>query len=228
VLHALDNCPHLLVKVKPHPMMPQSELMRHCGIDAVPGHFQFVEGGLDEWLDRARFIISAGSAVLYEAVAAGVPAIAVGREGGLNLNPLAWLTPQYERGTSTKNIPGTSYGHGHLNSAGLRGFKADVAARAVPEHGGDYEACSTDTVSALDAPCVTCYAPDDIRLAAERLWNLSAADRRHRELDAEAFRRTSFNPTNDDTLRAFVEDLIETPTSSSQVAITNCKLRIRN
>lgn len=79
------------VKVKPHPMMDRDELLRACEIQSLPTGFEFVAGGMDEWLARARAVISSGSAVLYEALAAGVPVIAVGRESALNLNPLDWL-----------------------------------------------------------------------------------------------------------------------------------------
>ncbi len=91
VLAGLGDATDLAVKVKPHPMMSLPDLMHHCRVDRMPDHFEFVDGSMDTWLARARLIISSGSAVLYEAVAAGVPAIVVGREGGLNLNPLAGL-----------------------------------------------------------------------------------------------------------------------------------------
>jgi len=186
VLRALGDRPDLAVKVKPHPMMKRPELMRHCGIDRLPDHFEFVEGGMDHWLDRARLIISAGSAVLYEAVAAGVPAIAVGREGGLNLNPLA-----------PKTVPGT------LEAQTKVGCHARNTSVAIP-------------VAAFSH--TTCYAPDEIRIEAERLWNLSASDREQRERDADAIRSTSFNPTNDETLRAFTAGLIDAPADNTPTA----------
>lgn len=89
-LHALGEA-DIPVKVKPHPMMARDELLNACGIRSLPAGFEFVAGGMDEWLALARVVISSGSAVLYEALAAGVPVIAVGRESALNLNPLDWL-----------------------------------------------------------------------------------------------------------------------------------------
>lgn len=79
------------VKVKPHPMMHLPDLLRECGLDHLPDHFELVRGGMAEWLGRARVVVSSGSAVLFEAVAGGVPTVTVGRESGLNLNPLSWL-----------------------------------------------------------------------------------------------------------------------------------------
>jgi hypothetical protein len=91
VLVAMPKVERLCVKVKPHPMMNLDDLLRACDIAELPEPFEFVEGPLAEWLARSRLVVSMGSAVLYEAAIAGVPTVAVGREGGLNLNPLEWL-----------------------------------------------------------------------------------------------------------------------------------------
>ncbi len=91
VMLALGKTHDLPVNVKPHPMMNVDDLLPGCGTTEMPPNFEFVQGPMAEWLERARVIVSTGSAVLYEAVTAGVPVVTVGREGGLNLNPLAWL-----------------------------------------------------------------------------------------------------------------------------------------
>lgn len=88
---ALRDDVDLPVKVKPHPMTHLPDLLRECALDHLPDHFEFVRGGMAEWLGCARVIVSMGSAVLFEAVAGGVPTVSVGRESGLNLNPLTWL-----------------------------------------------------------------------------------------------------------------------------------------
>jgi len=92
VLTALRDRREFPVKIKPHPMMNRDVLLRESGAADLPDHFAFVDGAMDVWLARARVVVSAGSAVLYEAAAAGVPSVTVGREGGLNLNPLEWLS----------------------------------------------------------------------------------------------------------------------------------------
>ena len=88
---ALGADSDLPVKLKPHPMAHPPELLQLSGLDRLPNHFEFVGGGMAEWLAAARVIVSAGSAVLFEALAAGVPTVTVGRECALNLNPLSWL-----------------------------------------------------------------------------------------------------------------------------------------
>jgi hypothetical protein len=153
VLDALGPATDLPVRIKPHPMMDRSALVHHCGIDRLPPHFAFVDGAMDDWLAEARVMLSSGSAVLYEAVAAGIPAVVVGREGGLNLNPLAWLP------------------------------------EAAP----------------------VCHHADQIQSEARRLWSLSASEREQRHRDADAIRRTSFNPTTDQSMRVFIDGLVDAP-----------------
>lgn len=91
VLVALEDLRDVPVHIKPHPMMDRDALLRENRAENLPDHFAFVDGAMDPWLGRACVVVSAGSAVLYEAAAAGVPTVSVGREGGLNLSPLEWL-----------------------------------------------------------------------------------------------------------------------------------------
>ena len=44
-----------------------------------------------DWLPRSRVLLGLASSTLIEALAAGVPPIAVGRDAALDLNPLAWF-----------------------------------------------------------------------------------------------------------------------------------------
>ncbi len=92
VLAALSDLPDVPVRIKPHPMMNRDALLQESRVERLPDHFEFVDGPMATWLASARVVVSAGSAVLYEAAAAGVPAVAVGREGGLNLSPTDWLS----------------------------------------------------------------------------------------------------------------------------------------
>jgi surface carbohydrate biosynthesis protein (TIGR04326 family) len=74
------------VALKPHPMSDWAGIAR----GGVPDHFDLVSGGMDEHLGRAAVVVSLASSTLYEALAAGVPAVVVGRESALDLNPLDW------------------------------------------------------------------------------------------------------------------------------------------
>jgi len=91
---ALGGLNGLPVRVKRHPMMPEDELLRSGALAGLPANFAFVTEDLPALLPSARVLISAGSAVLLEAIAAGVPVVVVGRETALDLNPLAWLPEQ--------------------------------------------------------------------------------------------------------------------------------------
>ncbi len=90
VVRALEGDPARPVKVKPHPMGPVEPILVAAGVDALPGHFEVVGGGMGEWIDRAGVVVSLGSSALYESLAAGVEVIVVGRDAALDLNPLAW------------------------------------------------------------------------------------------------------------------------------------------
>lgn len=86
VHQALGEAAELPVKIKPHPMMQVEALAQRCGIAVWPGHFEWVDGAIQDWLRRARVVVSSGSAVLDEAMIDGVPVVTVGRDCGLDLN----------------------------------------------------------------------------------------------------------------------------------------------
>jgi hypothetical protein len=78
------------VLVKPHPMASRDALLAAAGADALPAGWEWVDGGMAPALDRAAVAVSLGSSALHEALAAGVPVVAVGRDAALVLDPLGW------------------------------------------------------------------------------------------------------------------------------------------
>lgn len=76
--------------VKPHPMSWQA------GVDALfenpclPHDLEVVRGSMGDWLKKADLVISISSSSGFEAFAAGVPVINVGRERAMNLNNLGF------------------------------------------------------------------------------------------------------------------------------------------
>jgi len=90
VCRALENLPALRVYLKPHPMSSLETLLKAAHLERLPAHFEFVGGGMGEWLAQAHVAVGMSSSTVYEIVAAGVPLVVVGRETGLELNPLSW------------------------------------------------------------------------------------------------------------------------------------------
>jgi hypothetical protein len=88
VLKAFGPTPQLKILLKPHPMMSKKFLNDCSLIKHMPGHFQLVEGKMSEWIFKVKLMVSLGSGSIYEALAAGVPVLVVGREHALNFNPL--------------------------------------------------------------------------------------------------------------------------------------------
>ena len=96
VVQAFGETTSLRVLLKPHPMSHSDKLFATARESELPRHFELVDGGMDKWLRHAGVLISLASSTLYEALAAGVPVVVVGRESALDLNPLAWY-PELER-----------------------------------------------------------------------------------------------------------------------------------
>lgn len=96
VAHALGNVKGLQVIFKPHPMSSPEALLRTARLKELPSQFKFVRGAMGEWLARAHVVVAMTSSTIYEALAAGLPVIVVGREAALDLNPLAWY-PDLDR-----------------------------------------------------------------------------------------------------------------------------------
>jgi len=63
-------------------------LLKSAGINKLPPHLEFVQGKMSDWLPKTRVAIALSSCTIYEMVAFGVPVVVVGREAGVDLNPL--------------------------------------------------------------------------------------------------------------------------------------------
>jgi surface carbohydrate biosynthesis protein (TIGR04326 family) len=90
ICRALEDLPGIRVYLKPHPMSSLKTLLKAAHLEHLPAHFEFVGGGMGEWLAQAHVAVGMSSSTVYEIVAAGVPLVVVGRETGLELNPLSW------------------------------------------------------------------------------------------------------------------------------------------
>lgn len=90
VVAAFGDVQDVAVWLKPHPMFGREALLRALGVAELPPSFELVAGGMAEWLGRAGALVALASTTLFEAVAAGVPLVVVGRESALDLNPLGW------------------------------------------------------------------------------------------------------------------------------------------
>lgn len=89
-LGGFEDAKGIPLRIKPHPdhsidewksWLARSEFHMFEGVE-------FVRGKLDNCLLGARFAVSSGSGAAIEAVCAGVPVIWVGRQAGLETNPL--------------------------------------------------------------------------------------------------------------------------------------------
>ena len=80
------------VIVKPHPMLRERELDQLVSSSGMPAGFELAGGSMEDCLRRAGVVVGLGSAALYESLAHGVPVVVVGRDSGLDLNPLEWHT----------------------------------------------------------------------------------------------------------------------------------------
>ncbi len=89
LIQAFAAEPKIRLFLKPHPMS-SARMLGSAGISSLPQNFEIVSGDISSWLVRAQVVIALSSSALYEALAAGVPVLPVGREAALDLNPLAW------------------------------------------------------------------------------------------------------------------------------------------
>jgi len=90
LIQAFGTEPQLIFSLKPHPMSSITMLLNATGMSSLPQNFRIVSGDISLWLAQAQVVITLSSSALYEALAAGVPVVSVGREAALDLNPLAW------------------------------------------------------------------------------------------------------------------------------------------
>ena len=91
---SFKNTPYRII-LKPHPMADKGKLSAYFGSEVLSKNVYWFEGEMDEALKTADCVISIGSASVMEAAASGVPVVIVGRECGLDLNPLAWWKDEY-------------------------------------------------------------------------------------------------------------------------------------
>jgi hypothetical protein len=90
VVSALKPLRNVQTMVKPHPMSSREALLTAANLQQLPSKVDFVTGGMGELLRQSKLVIALSSSTVHEALAAGVPVIVVGREAGLDLNPLGW------------------------------------------------------------------------------------------------------------------------------------------
>jgi len=83
------------VLIKPHPMSDRRKILRKLGRKNLPSGMEWVSGTFQDWLAKVDCIVATGSATIMEAVASGVPIVIVGRECGLDMNPLGWWVNQF-------------------------------------------------------------------------------------------------------------------------------------
>jgi len=83
------------VLIKPHPMSDRRKILRELGRKNLPSGMEWVNGKFQYWLSKVDCIVATGSATIMEAVASGIPVVIVGRECGLDMNPLGWWVNQF-------------------------------------------------------------------------------------------------------------------------------------
>ena len=89
VRKALDGLP-VKGAVRPHPMTDRKNLLAVLGILELPETLSWADGDMGPWLRRSCCVMSSATAAVFEAILAGVPVVVVGRDVGLERNPLSW------------------------------------------------------------------------------------------------------------------------------------------
>lgn len=90
-LDALENMSQLRIALKCHPMLGSNVVMASSGISNLPVNFQFISGDLGDMVRRSRLAICMSSTSILEVLVSGTPMMVVGRESGLNFNPLGFI-----------------------------------------------------------------------------------------------------------------------------------------
>ncbi len=93
VLDAVNRCEYK-VWLKAHPMIDCKQIQKLLGYVQLPDNVSWVEDNIKNCLVQSDCVVAMGSAVLMEAVAFGVLTIVVGRECGLDMNPLGWWSDE--------------------------------------------------------------------------------------------------------------------------------------
>ena len=80
------------VHVQFHPTIYIDEIMKRLPEIQVDNRFKIVQGSLSNEILEASVVVSKGSGSIVEAIAKGTPAIFVGNQNKLNVNPLAGIS----------------------------------------------------------------------------------------------------------------------------------------
>jgi hypothetical protein len=88
---AFEHSPDLKIRFKTHPMSSLEKVLSGLPVKDLPQHMQFVTGDMGKWVARAKVVVGLSSNAVLDALAAGRPLVAVGRENSLNLNPLGFF-----------------------------------------------------------------------------------------------------------------------------------------
>lgn len=88
VSRAFRDRPDLKIVLKPHPMSSAEKILGR--VKDIPSHFKLAQVSMQELIFKARVMVAISSSSIYEALAAGVPVVVVGREAALDLNPLGF------------------------------------------------------------------------------------------------------------------------------------------
>jgi hypothetical protein len=96
LIEAFGAEPQITLSLKLHPMSSLKRLLDAARVSSLPENFTVVAGDISAWLARAQVVIALSTSALYEALAAGVPVVPVGRDTALDFNTLAWH-PEFER-----------------------------------------------------------------------------------------------------------------------------------
>lgn len=131
LIEAFGAEPQITLSLKPHPMS-SPRMLEAVGISRLPQNFHIVSGDISIWLSRAQAVVALSSSALYEALAAGVPVVPVGREAALDLNPLAWHPRFAQQCYSAEEIRSETTRLMQLGSADLQAYRE--YARQILEH----------------------------------------------------------------------------------------------
>ena len=88
---AFHNAPDIQIKLKPHPMSSADVLLRSIRIRSLPANFEIVSCEIEKCLGQVSLVIGSGGSAVFEALAAGLPVISVGRDADITLDPLGWF-----------------------------------------------------------------------------------------------------------------------------------------
>ncbi len=93
------------VLIQFHPDIKIDEIIKWLPEIQIDNRFKIVQGSLEDRIREASVVISKGSSSIVEAIAKGTPAIFVGNQNTLNLNPLTGIiTPLFTECYSNEEV----------------------------------------------------------------------------------------------------------------------------